>query len=92
MAEVIRSLQEEKMSKYAPLTEWLKRQTQDKVALDFADIERIISDKLPDSARQFFRFWDNTPGAPHNDAWLNAGWRTVVVDMLQEKVTFLRAP
>ncbi len=78
------------MSKYTPLTEWLKRQPQDEVTLHFADIERIISDKLPKRGALYFRFWDNTPGASHNDAWLNAGWRTVVVDMLQEKVTFQR--
>jgi hypothetical protein len=76
------------MSRYAPLTEWLKRQPQDNVVLDFADIERIISDELPPSARRHLRWWCNSPGGAHNNAWLDAGWRMVAVDMLQEKVTF----
>jgi hypothetical protein len=79
------------MSKYAPLTEWLKGQPQDNVTLDFADIERIISpEDLPGSARRHFQFWDNRPGSSHADAWLNAGWRTVAVDMRKERVTFER--
>ena len=78
------------MSKYAPLTEWLKRQSKDSIVCTFTEIEEIINDDLPPNARKYFAGWDNTRGNVLNDAFLNAGWKTVMVDMENEKVKFQR--
>lgn len=78
------------MSKYAPLGKWLRQQPQNSVTLTFAQIEGIIGDYLPSNTREYFRGWDKTPGSALNDAFLNAGWKTVMVDMENEKVKFQR--
>ena len=76
------------MGKYAPFTEWLKRQPQDNVSLTFSKIEEIINDNLPSCARRSFRPWDNVLGTSLCEAWLNAGFQTVMVDLENEKVKF----
>ncbi len=78
------------MSKYTPFREWLKRQPVNEALLTFAQLEEIIGDKLPPSARKWFNSWDNTPGSPMEDSWLDAGWRTVMVDMENETVRLKR--
>lgn len=77
------------MGKYTPLTEWLGRQPGPSVELTFAEIERILNAKLPPTSRQHFTSWDNRSGGIQN-AWLNAGWETVMVDLENEKVKFQR--
>ncbi len=79
----------EKMSKYTPLTEWLRRRHESSVELTFAEIERILNDELPPTSRQHFTSWDNRSGGIQ-DAWLNAGWKTVMVNLEEEKVKFQR--
>ena len=78
------------MSKYTPFTEWLKRQPQDNVTLTFDKIEGIINDNLPSCARISFRPWDNVSGTSLCEAWLNAGFQTVMVDMENETVRLKR--
>lgn len=78
------------MGKYTPLTEWLKKQPVNSVMLSFAEIEKIIGDDLPPSARKWFRFWENGPGTVQSDAWDNAGFQTITVDIENEKVKFRR--
>ena len=78
------------MGKYAPFTEWLRKQPQGSVLLTFAQIERIISSDLPPNTRKYFRGWDNTRGGALNDSFLNAGWKTLMVDLENGKVKFQR--
>ncbi|MFQ6122546.1 MAG: hypothetical protein ACE5LA_05755 [Dehalococcoidales bacterium] len=78
------------MSKYTDLTEWLREQTEDSVALTFAEVEKIIGKHLPLRARKYFRWWDNTRGTMADYAIFNAGFKTVMVDMENEKVKFQR--
>jgi len=54
-------------------------------------IEEIINDKLPENAKKFFTSWDNiTPGM--QNCWIDAGWKTVMVDLENERVKFRRKP
>jgi len=77
------------MGKYEPLKKWLRGQPETSVELTFAEIERILNDKLPPTSRRHFTSWDNRAGVIQ-DAWLNAGWKTLMVDLENEKVKFQR--
>lgn len=81
------------MSKYAPLANYLKRQTRDRVRLTFRKVEGIINDALPRSARQHIAWWENsrTPDT-HTWAhlWLQAGWEREHLNLGEEWVEFRR--
>ena len=80
------------MAKYDPLRKYLSQLplTTTQVILTFAQIERILGAGLPASSRKWFRFWDNELGTVHSKAWLNTGWKTIMVDMENETVKFQR--
>lgn len=78
-------------SRYAPLADWLNGQEQNQVSLEFKDIETIIQDTLPPSARKHRHWWAND-SVSHTQAqqWLDAGWSISSVNMNRERVTFSR--
>jgi hypothetical protein len=79
------------MSKYQPLTEFLKRKPSETVRLSFGEIARLIGQPLPDSAYQHREWWSNNPsGHSHARAWVNAGWRSEQVDMEGRTLVFRR--
>ena len=81
------------MGKYTPLEDYLRMQplSTTQVVLTFADIERIISRKLRPGARRYFASWDyRPPGTALSNAWFNAGFQTVIVDLENEKIKFQR--
>lgn len=80
------------MGKYDPLGNWFMTQpvATMEVIFTFTEIEKIFSDDLPPCSQYLFRWWDNGQRTAHSDAWLNAGWETVMVDMENEKVKFHR--
>lgn len=76
------------MSKYEPLTAFLKQANKRKLRLAFGEIERILGFPLP-SSKQYPAWWSNS--ANNNimtKAWLDAGYRTEQVDVVEGKVTF----
>ena len=78
-------------SRYAPLAIWLQGQDTNQVSLGFEDIENIIQDKLPPSARNHRHWWANdSVGHVQSRQWLDAGWSVSNVNMNREKVTFSR--
>jgi len=80
------------MFKYDPLRKYLQTLTGTEITLTFQEIEEIIGVSMEPSARTYFRSWDNTGGssAVRQNSWLDAGWKTVMVDMENEKVKFQR--
>jgi hypothetical protein len=79
-------------SRYAPLARWLQSQREDKARMTFEQIEQIIGDKLPESARQHRSWWANDAEAHvQSQQWLEAGWRVATLNMMDEQVTFVRA-
>jgi CBS domain-containing protein len=78
-------------SRYAPLAVWLQRQEQDKIPLSFEDVEAIIQDTLPASARRHRNWWANdSVGHTQSQQWLEAGWRVSNINLSEEKVVFSR--
>jgi hypothetical protein len=79
------------MSKYDPLTSYLREQPYRAVKLGFGDLEKILGFKLPSSASQHRAWWSNN-GSNNvmTKAWLSAGFRTRDVDMENERLTFER--
>lgn len=85
------------MAKYTLLTLYLKKQSGDCVTLSFRQIEGIIGNTLPPSARRHpqnglycLQWWDNRRGASESNARLDAGFQTVMVDMEKETVKLCR--
>lgn len=82
------------MAKYDPLYRYLKNLslTTKQIILTFGQIEEIIGESMEPSARKYLRSWDNTGGAGvvRQNSWLNAGWKTVMADLENERVKFQR--
>jgi len=77
-------------SKYAYLREYLTRRAKYSIyaKLSFKKIEEIMTDRLPPSALIDPRWWSNTRGRSHSDAWLSAGWRVEKVDLDKKEAVF----
>ncbi len=79
------------MSKYSPLKDYLNRAEVGRVRLEFAEIERILGFRLPESAYRHAAWWSNNPeGHSHSLAWVAEGWRSEQVDVAGRRVTFRR--
>ncbi|MBD1837899.1 helix-turn-helix domain-containing protein [Coleofasciculus sp. FACHB-64] len=76
-------------SKYQPLLEFLRGSNQREVLLTFAEIEALMNNPLPDSARSKRAWWSNrSKGALQASAWMEAGYRVENVDLDGQRVTF----
>lgn len=80
-------------SRYALLAVWLQQQPrrQEKVPLTFKQIEEIIGEELPTSARSHRSWWANdSVGHVQSQQWLDVGWRVSNIAIAEEKVIFTR--
>lgn len=81
------------VSKYQPLLEYLQRQGEAEVMLSFGDIEGILGDRLPTSARTQRGWWSNrSRGALQSTAWRSADYLVKALDLAAETVTFHKPP
>src|SRR5437764_4024122 len=79
------------MGKYDRLGEFLQSQRSREVPMTFAEIERVIGDKLPPNSPQYPAWWSNNPtNNVMTKVWLAAGFRTEQVDTKARKVVFRR--
>ncbi|MEW6241038.1 MAG: hypothetical protein AB1564_09560 [Chloroflexota bacterium] len=80
--------------KYTPLEHYLRGlpHEQREVILSFAQIERILNEKLPQSAYQYREWWNNErqPHQPEKLAMANAGWRVDTVNLAEKWVRCIR--
>src|SRR5688572_8508687 len=77
------------MSKYDPLYEFLLYSGRDTVSMSFDEIERVIGQPLPPSARKRKEWWANNPaGHAQAKAWHMASYKTRGVDPVGGNVTF----
>ncbi len=69
------------MGKYDPLYNYLSKRTDTRIKLTFTEIESMIGDKLPISAKRYPAWWSNsqTEDHPHSRSWLDANYKTVDV-------------
>jgi DNA-binding transcriptional regulator YiaG len=76
-------------SKYKPLLEYLRSSNQSEVILTFAEIEALMNNPLPNSAKSKRAWWSNrSKGALQALAWMNAGYRVEDVDLDGQRVKF----
>lgn len=79
------------MGKYSALGDYLKRQRSERVAMTFAEIEKVIGAKLPPSAHKHRPWWSNNPrNSVMTKVWLDAGFESEQVDMPARKLVFHR--
>jgi len=80
-----------KHGKYETFAEFLSYSVQDDIILTFRQIELLIGEKLPESARIHSAWWSNaTTSHPHADAWLLAGYKTHNLSLDNETVSFIK--
>ena len=80
--------------KYAPLYEHI-RNLDERGCRDwhttFTEIEKVIGDSLPPSARDCRQWWENSKEeSRHSRAWMKLGWETHNVNFAKETVSFIR--
>jgi hypothetical protein len=79
------------MGKYDKLAPYLEAQPSDEVRMDFAEIERVIGDKLPPRAQLHRAWWSNNPSNNvMTKVWRDAGFKTERVDIAAGTVVFRR--
>lgn len=80
--------------KYAPLAEYLKSTVKPEVSLTFKEIESILGQPLPRSAREHRPWWSNprgTQGLSQQSAWLDAAYHVDSVSLGEQgRVQFRR--
>lgn len=78
------------MGKYEPLGQFLRAQRRERIAMSFAEIERILGRKLP-ASKQHRAWWSNNPdNNVMTREWLEAGYETESVDIPAQKLVFRR--
>src|SRR4051812_47732729 len=76
------------MSKYLNLTNHLASRDDEMWQASFNDVEEAMRASLPESARVYAAWWANQ-GRAQSLAWEGAGWKTMNVDVENERVTFV---
>jgi DNA-binding transcriptional regulator YiaG len=80
------------VAKYVPLYEYLAGSGQDQVTLALTEIEKLIGEDLPATARNNRGWWSNRKRAFQSSAWMEAGYKTTQVDLETGQVTFAKPP
>jgi hypothetical protein len=79
------------MSKYGPLENFLAKKDVETISMTFSEIESVIENRLPPSARKHRAWWSNNPSnSVITYAWLGAGYKATNVDMTAERLIFRR--
>ena len=81
------------MTKYEPIYLWLRGLKLDQITVSFKDIEKTISNTLPNSARSHRAWWENQKDNENRTqakAWMKAGFGVKECDLERERVTFRR--
>src|SRR3954464_10220183 len=80
------------LARYRPLGDWLAAQPGERVILTFWEIEQLIGQRLPPSARASNSWWmqnEQRQGAAGR-VWRAAGWKLAAVDRATGQVTYVR--
>lgn len=77
--------------KYYPLETHLKSIGRPEIPMTFHEIESVIKDSLPRSARKHRAWWsNNTSNSVITHSWLKAGYKTAKVSLDNECLVFER--
>jgi len=74
--------------KYRLLFDYLDQREGEEIALSFAEIENLLGQALPPSARARRDWWGNRKRAPQASAWMGAGYHVGELDLEKEQVVF----
>jgi DNA-binding XRE family transcriptional regulator len=75
--------------KYRPLFDYLSGIRLDEISLTLSEIEALLGDVLPASARTTRGWWSNRArGSLQAAAWMDAGYHVAEVDLAVERVVF----
>lgn len=74
-------------SKYEPLYQLLISSGKDEITLSFTKIERLIGDKLPESAYKR-SWWSNRKTGLQASTWIEAGYQVEDLDLTEKRITF----
>lgn len=76
------------MGKYAPIRSFLQKHGTETVPMTFAEIERVLGFKLPNS-KHYPAWWSNNPkNNVMTNEWLAAGYKTEHVDVEKGRLVF----
>jgi DNA-binding XRE family transcriptional regulator len=75
-------------SKYYALFERLSHSGLEEISLSLGEIEHLLGQALPPSARSRRDWWGNRSGTLQASAWMEAGYHVTVIDLENERVTF----
>lgn len=77
---------------YARLKDYLEGlpSEQEQIALDFADLERVMESRLSATARKDRSWWANTSSRKQTNTWVQAGWRVEYAHMDAGVIVFRR--
>lgn len=82
--------------KYEAFRNWLEEQKdggETRLRVAFQDIERILGDSLPESARNHSSWWANDSSShTQSAAWMQAGWLVESADLNAQEVFFRTSP
>lgn len=84
--------EEEPLGSYAALAVHLRSQAPAISALQmtFQEVEHVLGKELPRSAYQYRAWWANDSMKPQSSAWLEEGWRTTSISMIERRLAFAR--
>jgi DNA-binding transcriptional regulator YiaG len=76
-------------TKYFPLYTHLYHSGREELTLTLSEIEALLGNHLPASARSQRAWWSNrSTGAVQAAAWLRAGYQAAEVDLAARRITF----
>ncbi len=76
------------MRKYAPLMIYLDESGKEEITLSYEEIEKIIGDKLPNTAHRKSEWWSNNDKThSQSSSWSDVGYKTTGI-RLGESITF----
>jgi len=78
------------MSKYDRLGSYLREKDLEQIPMTFADIERVVGTRLPNSQKHQAWWSNSTSNNVMTQVWLDAGYRTEQVDTAARKLVFRR--
>lgn len=76
--------------KYFELTKFLENSGKDSIGMSFDEVKEVLGFDLGNAAYSYPAAWSNTTSHSLALGWLNAGYRTENVDMINQHVTFIK--
>ena len=73
------------------LTAFLQKKSQPAIKMSFKEIEEMLEENFPASARKYNAWWSNNPSNnPRTKGWLDTGYITSDLNLPDETVVFVK--